>query len=93
MLLNYNKEKYSFPNDKSMIWVPSKRQIPTDTRHENVGLIWERKGEQFLGLCLKTERHHACEWGLPGFMHKSHTGLHLFVQSSCGIIFLVQKMS
>lgn len=26
-------------------------------------------------------------------MHTSHIGLHLFVQSLCGIIFLVQKMS
>lgn len=93
MLLNYNKEKYSFLNYKSMIWVPSKRRIPTDTRHENVCLIWERKGEQFLGLWLKTERHHACEWGLPGFMHTSHIGHHLYVPSLCGIIFLVQKMS
>lgn len=42
-----------------MTKVLSKRQIPTDTRHENVCLIWERKSEQFLGLWLKTERHYA----------------------------------
>lgn len=93
MLLNYKKEKYSFLNDKSMIWVPSKIQIPIGTRHANVCLIWDKKGEQFLGLWLKTERHHVFQWGLPGFMHTSHIGLHLFVQSLCRILFLVQKMT
>lgn len=45
------------------------------------------KDGQYLGLWLKTERHLVCEVRFAGFMHTSLTGLHLFVQSLCGIHF------
>lgn len=62
MCFSITKEKYKSLNAQSMIWAPSKpRQIPKDIRQENVCLLWERKGEQFLGFQLERERHLACE--------------------------------